>query len=235
MSNLTLTGAGPQTGGAAFDPASVAGLQAWYKADAGTSTTTDGVAISQWNDQSGNTRHLAQATGSLQPLYKAAIQNGQPVVRFDGTDDVLTATFTLNQTVHLFAVLVFRIAYAGNAIAVCGNNASNNGSLFRTSSTDVSLFAGSTGCAVTTTPQAWHSYSGLFNGVSSENRVDGGTASTGNAGVNAFAGLTAGAGTGGAPQPAAADIGEILAYSPSLNAADRQSVESYLRAKWGTP
>ena len=50
-------------GGGGFDPNSVGTLAAWYKADAGTSTTTDGVAISAWNDQSVNARNLAQATG----------------------------------------------------------------------------------------------------------------------------------------------------------------------------
>lgn len=36
-------------------------LQLWLKADAGTSTTTDGASLSQWADQSGNSKHAVQS------------------------------------------------------------------------------------------------------------------------------------------------------------------------------
>lgn len=82
---------------APFSPDQVAGLALWLKADAGTSTTVDGAAVSQWDDQSGNARHVTQATGANQPVYKTAIVNGKPVVRFDGANDFLQASFTLSQ------------------------------------------------------------------------------------------------------------------------------------------
>jgi hypothetical protein len=60
---------------------------AWYKADAGTSTTVDGEAISQWDDSSGNARHATQGTGANQATYQTNELNGLPVVRFDGSND----------------------------------------------------------------------------------------------------------------------------------------------------
>lgn len=58
----------------------------WLKSDTGTSTTTDGVALSSWNDQSGYGHHAAQSTGVRQPVFYNSTYtiNGLPVIRFDG-------------------------------------------------------------------------------------------------------------------------------------------------------
>lgn len=58
----------------------------WLKADAGSSTTVSGNAVSQWNDQSGNSNNVAQATGTRQPLYRSTVAsafNGMPAMEFD--------------------------------------------------------------------------------------------------------------------------------------------------------
>jgi hypothetical protein len=58
----------------------------WLKADAGTSSTVDGAALSQWQDQSGNNNHVSQATAVNRPVYEAGITstlNGMPSVEFD--------------------------------------------------------------------------------------------------------------------------------------------------------
>ena len=60
----------------------------------------DGEACTTWLDTSGNARN-ATATGTAKPLYKTAILGAKPVLRFDGTDDLMnvtipaTAEFTL--------------------------------------------------------------------------------------------------------------------------------------------
>ncbi len=63
-------------------------LSFWYKANAGTSTTTDGSPVTSWADQDGNN----DASGGLNtsPLYKAVGENFNPSLTFDGTDDQLT-------------------------------------------------------------------------------------------------------------------------------------------------
>lgn len=57
----------------------------WLKADAGTSTTTNGTAVSTWTDQSGNGNTASQASAALQPLYKTNVINGMPAIQFDNT------------------------------------------------------------------------------------------------------------------------------------------------------
>jgi hypothetical protein len=58
----------------------------WLKADAGSSTTTSGNAVSQWNDQSGNNNNVSQATATRQPLYRSSVAgafNGMPAMELD--------------------------------------------------------------------------------------------------------------------------------------------------------
>ncbi|MNJ83255.1 hypothetical protein D3C87_06710 [compost metagenome] len=55
----------------------------WLKADAGTSTTTNGSAVSTWTDQSGNGVVLGQTTAVQQPLFVSSLMNGFPAIEFD--------------------------------------------------------------------------------------------------------------------------------------------------------
>ncbi|MGB7248169.1 MAG: DUF4347 domain-containing protein, partial [Phormidesmis sp.] len=67
-------------------PGGVAGnLTMWLRGGAGTGTTTDGAAISTWQDQSLNGNDESQATASLQPEYVAdsGLFNFNSSVRFD--------------------------------------------------------------------------------------------------------------------------------------------------------
>lgn len=68
----------------------------WIKGDKGTSTTTNGVAISSWADQSGNSIHVGQSTAVQQPSFATNVLNGFPAILFDnnsgtGQNDFLTA------------------------------------------------------------------------------------------------------------------------------------------------
>ena len=91
----------------AFGQIPTTNLKLHLKADAGTSTTTDGVTVSSWTDQSGNGNN-ATSPGT-QPIYKTNIINGNPVIRFDGgfTYMVLPAASTLgiqNSNYEIFII-----------------------------------------------------------------------------------------------------------------------------------
>jgi hypothetical protein len=55
---------------------------------------SDADPVSTWSDRSRNAANATQ-TGAERPEYKTAIQGGQPVVRFDGTDDFFPMTTPL--------------------------------------------------------------------------------------------------------------------------------------------
>lgn len=75
--------------GAAWTPASIAGLSLWYDA-----TQLAGLAnndpVATWTDASGNANNATQGTASARPTYKTNVQNSKPAVLFDGVDDFMS-------------------------------------------------------------------------------------------------------------------------------------------------
>jgi hypothetical protein len=63
-------------------------------ADANTITLNSG-NVSQWNDKSGNNRHLTQASAGSQPLYISSGLNGQNIVRFEAGDAISNGAVNL--------------------------------------------------------------------------------------------------------------------------------------------
>jgi len=61
------------------------GLQVWYKADAGTSSTVDAAFLDTWNDSSPNGKNATQTVVASRPQYYSNIINGNPAVRTSGT------------------------------------------------------------------------------------------------------------------------------------------------------
>ena len=60
----------------------------WLRADVGVVTDSGG-SISTWADLSGLGNDATQSDSASQPQAVASVVNGQPVVRFDGANDVL--------------------------------------------------------------------------------------------------------------------------------------------------
>jgi hypothetical protein len=89
----------------AWTPAQLPGLALWLDADDASTITLNGSTVSQWNDKSGNARHVSQATAANQPTLTASGLNGKPEIRFDGVNDYLAAASPLIGTTHsLFVV-----------------------------------------------------------------------------------------------------------------------------------
>lgn len=73
----------------AFVPTDIAGCAAWYDASDTSTITTTVNSVSQWDDKSGNARHLVQANGLNQPTSGLSTLNGLNIVTF-ATDDVIS-------------------------------------------------------------------------------------------------------------------------------------------------
>lgn len=139
LSALTgLSGLSALCGAAAeFSVATLPGLALWLEADTGTyqdaARTTpavaDGDAVGGWLDQSSEAAHASQADDTKRPVLKLGIQNGQPVLRFDGSNDYLAGALSLlagNSDKTLFTVAKCATA-SGKAIFHYGA-AANGGS-----------------------------------------------------------------------------------------------------------
>lgn len=210
-----------------FTPGSVAGLYAWYDATQITGLA-DGDPVATWTDVAGG-RNATQGTSAARPTYKTAIQNGRPVVRFDGVDDFVNASaVSVSQPDTIFIVAKqtstgsTKNAYDGNTTRQtleCGTSyVINAGANVSTAGADT----------------AWHVHTAIYNGASSSHRLDGALGSSGNAGTNALASLNIGTYRNFAGfWPG--DIAELIIYTGALGSTDRAAVEAYLKAKWGTP
>lgn len=105
---MTATFIDPYRFAASFSPSDITGLAGWWKADAITGLV-DGDPVTSWPDSSAGARNMTQATSAKKPIYKTAIANGQPVVRFDGVDDLLlTASVVTATTTNVTLVLVVK-------------------------------------------------------------------------------------------------------------------------------
>ena len=238
--SLDIPGSSPR--GAAFTPASLADLKAWYRADLGI--TLNGGDVSAWADQSGTgdaNKNATQANPALQPLYVAnnVDFNGRPTVRVATANDYMqTGTWAspLAQPCTWYAV--YKAGDASTARTVFDGLASGHRQDLNNSAVDGEPNIYASGAAVLPSGVGDKSATkvkacAVFDGASSAVYIDNFTtaAATGDCGSNDLEGLTIGAnfllGTnlGG-------DIAEIVAYSGVHDAATRAQVLAYF-ARYG--
>jgi hypothetical protein len=78
---------------APYDPTTAIAWGVYLEAFRIAGSPSDGASVSSWTDASGNGRDATSAgVGTTDPIYKTAIVNGQPVVRFNGTSSGLDMT-----------------------------------------------------------------------------------------------------------------------------------------------
>jgi hypothetical protein len=235
---LTLLGAGGAS--SSFSPTSVSGLKLWLKADAGlwqdtagtTAASADADPVGRWDDQSGQGNNVTQATAGKRPLLKLAIQNGRPVIRFDGADDFLSVALTLTPPGHLFFVSNTTGVGQNAAGTIWHGYTGQRNCSWNTGEHQVS--EGGAGAFVGTAPSSgvWEVRAVKFNGASSTTRKNGAADRSGDAGSGSAAN-TVWVGTDESTvRSFVGNIAELLFYSAALSASDEQAVESYLNTSW---
>ena len=222
-------------GGGISSPADISNLYAWYKVDAGLlksgSPVVDGDDATDWQDQSGNARHLV-ATGT--PRYNANIKASKGGLVF-GSTDMFRVAFgaTVSSACTQFAVV--KVVNIGAFEFVSdGDDGTNRHALFQNNSDQISAFAGSDHTSTATvSANAWFIIVGHFNNSSSgklwiNNSMQGLAASNG---TNSIDGLTIGnnnsqtlAWTG--------YIHEFGMYNKALNDTEAGNLTTHLNSRW---
>ena len=238
MSSLTLMGAGPEASGPAFVPTQIAGLLTWW--DFSALGLSNGAAISSVTDGSGNGNTLTQATGANQPLFQTGIQNGRAMAQFNGTTMNMGSSLTATtKPVTVFSLIRPTDLTAARAFLGSSVNGGLELRLVTTTGVQSALESGTAVIGSATTGETVNVATSL--GFTYD--VSGNYAfySNGSANGTGLTNLTFAASTvvvGASPSVSdfmAGYIGEMLIYNSVLSTANRQSVESYLRSRWGTP
>ena len=238
-----------------------AGYSLWLDAsDASVFTFSTGSQVSQWNDKSANGYIFQQSTSSNQPLRNGS-KNGLSTVTFDGTNDRLVGTNTtgINPTSwSLFIVGQGIGSSTQTTIAKRGNDSAADdswgsgyyNSKFYARARNLSNASNAT--ILDASQGLWVIQSNASNGsvgsyiYTSSIVSNNSSASVYFNGAN-LASATAGSQSvsgagqvsvgclfqGGAVEFLNGNIAEILLYPSVLGTTDRQTVENYLKTKWG--
>jgi len=198
---------------------------AWYRYNQGI--TSAGGFVSAWDDQSGNARHLLQATGTNQPSLEA---DGS--ITFDGVDNFMRVIFAITQPVTCYVVWRGNTAVA-NARIVDG---ATNGTTFSylrwgAGGTNTLANAGNPAGALTTAAGAsWMVDFTVVNSVSTYHGRDSGVdASANDAGANNPGGITLGANTTTSPGNfGASSIREVIVFPEAHEEDVRSRIIKYL-------
>lgn len=235
--------------GSDFDPRSVSGLQLWLDAT-NMGAFNDGDSVPTWVDRSGAGNNVSQGTGLLQPIYKTGIQNGKPIVRFDGLTQYLTGGNILGNVTGGFTFFI--VARVNTVAATRELFSKSTGSAstpyeFRIASATQYQVASNIGATLQTfgtgavTVTNFNVIAGSINPASPVELYVGNTSSgaqtvtpTGTIVVNAGAPFNVGARNNGT-LPASIDVGDLLiVVNPNLSIPVIQAIINYLRSKWGT-
>ncbi|NML59384.1 beta strand repeat-containing protein [Chryseobacterium cheonjiense] len=222
-------------------PGGVSGINLWYKADQGVTTST---GVSQWNNSAQNAYNLTQGTAANQPVYNTTtnIINFNPSMRFDGTNDNLQAA-----NVPISEVASGSNPYASSHYIVYRGLSTTNGPLYVSATNTPSIWnVGSqtdgqvlitnryiSTSAVNVNETRLQAFDGTSNAASSylNGLLMSSTlsASTGTSAANPFFSVGV---TPGASNYANADIAEIVVYNTN-QPVNRNRIESYLSLKYG--
>lgn len=203
----------------------------WWDADQITGLSDDDL-LSPWLDMSGNDRSLLRTPDAAKPHYRTGVQNGLPIVRFDGSADDMntTAGFSLAQPTTMFIMLKI-INTSGAGFVIGGAGSGTRQQVYHIDADPTFLMHA--GTAITTTTDLTGAFEIIvmrFNGASSWIRLNGSQNNIADPGAQALTAPVFVCTSYGGGGNVAGDIGEIIVYD---GAEDPSANEAYLAAKWG--
>lgn len=177
------------TSAPAWTPAQLS-PQLWVKSDTGITIVT---GVSQWDDQSGNSNHLTQGTGTRQPTVVAAALNGIQGIQFDGTSDLMNAPAFARTAPSTVFLVMRQDTWTANDVIFESGTTGSFACFQRTASPNMSLLSGAFLDNNNLAVGAFGLVTCIFNGVSSVFQVQSTAESTGDSGASAANGFTLGA------------------------------------------
>lgn len=239
----------------------VAGYSLWLDAsDSSTFTFSSGSQVSQWRDKSANAYVFQQNTSASQPVLNGS-KNSKTTLTFDGSNDTMTGTNTTGLNPTSWSLFIVGQGSGGatqTTIAKRGNSDSADDAWgagfynskfysrgrYLSSGSNATILDASGGLYIIQSNGSnggvgsyIYTSSIMTNNSSTSVYFNGGNVASASAGSQSVTGagqVTLGSLYQGSNlEFLSGNIAEILLYSSALGTTDRQSVENYLKAKWG--
>ena len=212
------------------EPDDITGLEFWYDGNDASTFTLDGTSVDQWDDKSGNARHVSNAVDATRPTYSSA--TGRVTFITANSTFLASAAFgPLNQPNTIFVVCKITGALGDNEIVFSGQIGGSDVRLAQIHDNDFKMYAGSFIANIASNAND-NIHLGEFNGAASKYWINGVLNASGDAGANALSGVTLGKYSGGGGF-CDCEIMEVFGYNKVLTTVQRQSLERYVTSKWG--
>jgi hypothetical protein len=216
-------------------------LTMWFKADTLTAHHSDGDTVASWTNQA-IAQNVAQATESRKPTFQTDELGGKPVVRFDGTNDILSDGAVSDLNVDTGDVWFATLGKMTNTSAV--------GFMWEKGATQLGLMNTKTGILafrlggttnipgmdsgnwsrtdffITTAKRATGSCTAFYNGSAADTTGTTNTGSIDNTNVFDIGATTVGGNSMNG------DVAEILVGGGSATRGELQQVEGYFARKY---
>ena len=203
-----------------------------FAADTGSTLATS--TIGRWANKGtlGSAGDLLQSNSSKRPVISTNDFGGSQSVLFDGIDDSLVRSFTLDASCHIFVVIKWPNAFSSIVRATDGATG-NTLSFFRGTSTGLGMIGSApTSLSATTDTSYPLILEASKNSTNSRFVINGDIQSTGNLDTTSPNGITLGSFGGGNASYDNISFAEVIVYSDPLSVEDAAKVSSYLAAKW---
>jgi len=208
----------------------------WFDGWDASTFTLDGTSVDQWNDKSGNGRHVKNTNNdATRPTYNATtgrVTFTAANSTFLKIDEFAGAGLTQPNTIFIVAKLTG--ALDANAAFYTGKGTGQRNQLYTTTAASGTYFIlAGTALSIGAADADDNIHATEFNGASSKHWINGSLAGSGNAGVSNLDGFQLGALVWGATYFADIEIMEVIGYNATLTEADRDKITGYLSDRWG--
>ena len=201
----------------------------WFDGWDASSFTLDGTSVDQWDDKSGNSRHVLNGNANAtRPTYDS--NTGRVTFISANSTFLQSAAFGAALTQPNTIFIVYKLTGALISLMFIFDDITGaqvafytQGELFKMA-TNVALSDGATNAND-------NIHAGLFNGASSEYWINGISVVSGNAGTKSLSGITLGC-QFDLLWFADAEICEVIGYNADISATDRDIITAYLADKW---
>ena len=209
-------------------PDMIAGLEFWYDGRDAATLSLNGNKVIQWDDKSGNARHVSNAVDAQRPTY-SAITGRLTFVAANSTYLQSAAFGPLTQPNTIY--ILYKIIGALGDNEKVFDAVTDLNQLFYYIGNDFVIYAG-VGLTDGANNANDNIHTAEFNGVTSNYWVNGVlVAGPANVGATNLDGITLGA-RGNFTHPADVEIMEVFGYNSQLTSDERIQLTNYLQDKW---